>query len=59
MENKEQKTVSNKNAFAQRKAKIQKNAQQMLKICRANECTVLDVQESVGLLLDYIKQTKV
>lgn len=48
-----------KNAYALRNERIQKNAQQMLEICRANECTVLDVQISVDLLLSYIKQAKV
>ena len=48
-----------KSDYAQTKERINKNAQQMLEICRANGCTVLEVQASVDLLLSYIKQTKV
>ena len=48
-----------KSDYAQMKERINKNAQQMLEICRANGCTVLEVQASVDLLLSYIKQTKV
>lgn len=48
-----------KSDYAQTKERINKNAQQMLEICRANGCTVLEVQASVDLLLSYIKQAKV
>lgn len=48
-----------KSDYAQMKERINKNAQQMFEICRANKCTVLEVQASVDLLLSYIKQTKV
>lgn len=39
--------------------KAEKNAQQMLEICRANESTMLEVEKSIELLLNYIKQTKI